>query len=40
MKKIPLGLVLICIAAIFLRLWRVPELFYFTMDEAVVAFRG
>ena len=40
MKKVPLGLVFICIAAIFLRLWRVPELFYFTMDEAIVAFRG
>lgn len=40
MKKIPLGLVLICIAALFLRLWRAPEFFYFTMDEAVVAFRG
>ena len=40
MKKIPLGLVLICIAALFLRLWQAPEFFYFTMDEAIIAFRG
>ena len=40
MKNPPLGLVLICIAALFLRLWRALEFFYFSMDEAIVAFRG
>ena len=39
-KKIVLLVILICLVALFLRLWRSDELFYFMMDEAYLAFRG
>lgn len=40
MKKIPIIFFLILFLAFILRLWRVNELFYFNMDEALLAFRG
>lgn len=40
MKKIPLSLILIILLGMFLRLVNADKLFYFFMDEALLAFRG